>query len=87
MLWAIPIINKSQFLKEISVIDKLSLINFSNKCYDKFLMCLTKFFFLVSQVTKVFFYIFQEKQFTDSAVGLNETKKEILNCDKTLSTP
>ena len=30
--WAIPIIDKSQFLKAISVIDKLSPINFSDKC-------------------------------------------------------
>ena len=39
-------IDKSQFLKAISVIDKLSPINFSDKCCGKFLMCLTKFFFL-----------------------------------------
>ena len=37
-------IDKSQFLKAISVIDKLSPINFSDKCCGKFSMCLTKFF-------------------------------------------
>ena len=54
--------DKSQVLKAISVIDKLSPINFSDKCCSKLLMCLTKFFFLVSQITKVFFQIFQEKR-------------------------
>ena len=39
-------IDKSQFLKAISVIDKLSPINFSDKCCGKFSMYLTKFFFL-----------------------------------------
>ena len=43
------------------VIDKLSPINFSDKCCDKFLMCLTKFF-SVSQIAKMFFWIFQEKR-------------------------
>ena len=42
--WAIPIIDKSQFLQAISVSDKLSSINFSDKCCGKFLICLTKFF-------------------------------------------
>ena len=42
--WAILIIDKSQFLKAISIIDKLSPINFSDKCCGEFLMCLTKFF-------------------------------------------
>ena len=37
--WAIPIINKSQFLKAIPIIDKLSPINFSDKCCGKFSMC------------------------------------------------
>ena len=47
--------DKSQFFKAISVIDKLSPINFSDKCCGKLSMCLTKFFFLASQFTKVFF--------------------------------
>ena len=38
------IIDKSQFFKAISVIDKLSPINFSDECCDKFLIILTKFF-------------------------------------------
>ena len=42
----IPIIDKSQFLKTISVVDKLSPINFFDKCCGKFSMCLTKFFFV-----------------------------------------
>ena len=45
--------DKSQFLKAISVIDKLSPINFSDKCCGKFSMCLTKFFF-VNQIAKMF---------------------------------
>ena len=41
------VIDKSQVPKAISVIDKLlSPINFSDKFYGKFLVCLTKFFFL-----------------------------------------
>ena len=46
--------DKSQFIKAISAIDKLSPIHFSDKCCSKFSMCLTKFF-LVSQIAKVFF--------------------------------
>ena len=42
--WTIPIIDKSQFLKAISVINKLSPINISNKCCGKTSMCLMKFF-------------------------------------------
>ena len=61
MLWEIPIIDNSQFLTAISVIDKLSPINFPDKCCGKFSMCLKKFFF-VSQITKVFFQSFQEKR-------------------------
>ena len=38
--------DKSQFLKAISIIDKLSPINFSDKCCSKFSMSLMKFFFL-----------------------------------------
>ena len=33
----------SQFLKTLSIIDKLSPMNYSNKCCGKFLKCLTKF--------------------------------------------
>ena len=53
--------DKSQFLKAISVINKLSPINFSDNSCGKFLMCLTKSFF-VSQIAKMFFQIFQEKR-------------------------
>ena len=38
--------DKSEFLKAILIIDKLSPINFFDKCCGKFLMCLTKFFFV-----------------------------------------
>ena len=38
--------DKSQFHKAISVIDKLTPINFSDKCCGKFSKCSTKFFFL-----------------------------------------
>ena len=47
------LIDKSQFLKAISVIDKLSPINFSDKCCGKFSTCFTNFFF-VSQTAKMF---------------------------------
>ena len=47
-------IDKSQFLKAISVSDKLSPINFSNKCCGKFLMCLTKIFSCESTHKSVF---------------------------------
>ena len=53
--WAIPIIDKSQFLKAISIIDKLSPINCSDKCCGKFSMCSTKFFFLEVELQKRFF--------------------------------
>ena len=53
--------DKSQFFKAISVIDKLSPMNFSDKCCDKFLMRLTKFFF-ASHIAKMCFQIFQEKR-------------------------
>ena len=34
-------------------------------------------FFFVSQIAKMLFYIFQKReQFTDSALGLNETKRD-----------
>ena len=61
--WAIPIIDKSQILKAISVIDKLSPINFSDKCCGKFSIVLDKvfFFFFVSRIAKVFFLDFSSK--------------------------
>ena len=49
----LPIIDKSQFLEAISIIDKLSPMNFSDKRCGIFSMCLTKFFF-VSQIVKMF---------------------------------
>ena len=53
--------DKSQFLKAISVIDKLSPINFSDKCCGKFSMCLTKFF-VVSRIAKIFLLNFSRKE-------------------------
>ena len=44
----------NRFLKAISVIDKISPINFSDKCCGKFSMCLTKFFFCMSNCKNVF---------------------------------
>ena len=59
---------KPQFLKAISVIDKVSPINFSDKCCGKFSMSLIKFFFCKSNCktiiridAKMFFEIFQER--------------------------
>ena len=68
--------DKSQFLKAISIIDKLSPINFSDKCCGKFSMCLTKFF-CKSNCKNVCSRFFKKriKQFTDSAVKLSQTKK------------
>ena len=37
--WAVPMIDESSFLEAISVIDKLSRINFSDKRCGKFSMC------------------------------------------------
>ena len=62
MLWAIPIIDESQFLKAILVIDNLSPINFSDKCYDKFSMCLTKVFFSCKSNHKSVFLDFSRKE-------------------------
>ena len=88
MLRAIPIIYKSQFLKAISVIDKLSPINFSDKCCGEFSMCLTKFFSCKSNHKSVFLDFFKKReQFTDSVMGLNKTKRDLINCNTTLSTP
>ena len=55
------VIDKSQFLEAISIIDKLSLIHFSDKCCGKFSMCLTKFFF-VNRIAKMFFQDFSKKE-------------------------
>ena len=41
---AMPMIDKSQFLKAISVTEKLSPINFSDNRCGKFSMCLTSVF-------------------------------------------
>ena len=46
------VIDKFQFHKAISVIDKLSPINFSDKCCGKF--CVWRSFFFVSQIAKMF---------------------------------
>ena len=46
--------DKSQFLKAISVIDKLSPMNFSDKCRGKFSMRLTKFSFCKSNCKNLF---------------------------------
>ena len=72
--------DKSQFLKAISAIDELSVVNFSDKCCGKFLMSLTKFFLYV-KLQKCFSRFFKRGQFTDSALALN---KEIFlkNCNK-----
>ena len=68
---------KSQFFKAISVIDKLSPINFSDKCCDKFLMRLTKFFVQVTLQKRVFRFFKKREQITDSAVALNKTKRDV----------
>ena len=52
--------DKSQFLKAISVIEKLLPINFPDKCCGKFSMCLTKFFF-VRRIAKMFFLYFLKR--------------------------
>ena len=41
--WAILIIDISQFLEAIAVIDELSPINFSDKCCAEFLLCFDEF--------------------------------------------
>ena len=51
--------DEPQFLKAMSVIDKLSPINFCDKCCGEFLMRLTKFFFCKSNCKNV---VFQEKR-------------------------
>ena len=75
--WAIPIIDKFQFFKAISLIDKLSPINFFDKCCDKFSMVLTKFF-CESRRKNVFLdFSGNREQFMDSAVALNKTKRDV----------
>ena len=54
MLWTIPIIDKSQFLNAISVMDKFSPITFFDKYSGKCSMCLTKFFSCKSNHKSVF---------------------------------
>ena len=66
---AIPIIGKSQFFKAISVIDKLSPINFSDKCCGKFLTRLTTFFLQVTLKNVFPDFLKKREQFTDSAVA------------------
>ena len=78
-------IDKSQFFKAISVIDKLSPMNFSNKCCDKFLMRLTKFLQVTLQKCVSRFFK-KRMQFTDSAVVLNKTKRDVLISNYTLGT-
>ena len=82
---AITIIDKSQFFKAISVIDKLSPIKFSDKCCNKLLMRLTKFFLQVT-LQKCVSRFFKRKQFMDSAVALNRTKRDVLTSNYTLGT-
>ena len=54
--------DKSHFLTAKSVIDKLSPINFSDKCCGKFSMCLTKFCFVSHLcIANTFFEIFFKK--------------------------
>ena len=69
--------DKSQFFKAISVIDKLSPINFSDKCCGKFAMRLTKFFLQVTLQKCVSKFFKKREQFTDSAVALNKTKRGV----------
>ena len=55
---------------------------------NQFSMCLTKFFFLCVKSQKRFSRFFKKReQFTHSTVGLNTTKRDFLNCNKTLSMP
>ena len=85
---AIPIIDKTQFLKAISVIDKLSSIIFSDKCYGKFSIRLTKFFF-VSHYCKNIFLDFSRKESSSQTLPWHQSKQReiLLNCNKTLLTP
>ena len=81
--WAIRIIDKSQFFKAISVIDKLLPINFSDKCYGKFSMILTQFFFCKSHCEKTVFLGFSRQESSlwtllFMGVVLNKTKRDVL---------
>ena len=80
---AITIINN--FKKAFGDIDKLSPMNFSNKCCDKFLMRLTKFLQVTLQKCVSRFFK-KRMQFTDSAVVLNKTKRDVLISNYTLGT-
>ena len=64
----------------ISVIDKLSPINFSDKCCDKFSIRLTKLFF-ASQIAKLFFPIdFSTKKSISQTLPWHQTKqRDFLN--------
>ena len=56
--------------------DKLSPINFSDKCCGKISMCLTNFFFQV-KLQKFFTGFFKNReQFTDTAAASNKTKRD-----------
>ena len=85
--------DKSQFFKAMSVIDKLSPINFSDKCCRKFAIRLTKFFLQVTLQNCYSKFFKKREQFTDSAVALNKTKKDVFKlhffqcvCSLTLNT-
>ena len=68
--------DKSQFLKAISVIDKLSPMNFSDKCCGKFSMCLTNIFLQII-LQKCFSRFFDKReQFKDFAMAFNKTKRD-----------
>ena len=56
-------------------------MNFSDKCYGKLSMVLTKFFLQVTLQKCVSNLDFSEnrEQFMDSAVALNETKRDVCN--------
>ena len=82
----LPIICKSQFFKAISVTDKLSPINFFDKCCDKFSMILTKFF-CQSHRKNVFLH-FSRKKSSSWIVPWHSIKRKemFLNCNSTLGT-
>ena len=77
----------AQFLKAISVIHKLSPINFSEKCCGKFSICLTKFFFCQSNCTKFFVdYLRKEEKRAVHRLCRGIKRKaggDFLNCNKT----
>ena len=55
-----------------------------NKCWDRFLMRLTKFFLQVTLQKCVSRFFKKKEQFTDSAVALNKTKKDALTSNYSL---